>query len=324
MGKRGTRIYPPGTSASSLYYAWSNFEFIAENGTISEIDLLVITPYGFYIVEIKSRPGVISGNNLVWTWKNQTSTFVDDNPLLLANRKAKKLIGLLRRQVGSSVKLPFLEPLIFCSHPDTKINLEETAAYRGCVRDKMSENGQKKGILSALMRRDFAGAAEAPISYITPSVVKTVVRAMEKIGIQSSQRNRRINDYILKEILYENSLGTFKDWLAEHAALKNNRRQIRIYDVARGGSDSDQQSSILRRAARREFELLENLSHPNILQAESYTEQEFGPALIFKHDPSALRLDLYLTKKTDSLNVDARLHILRQIAEAIKYAHSKK
>lgn len=77
--KEALEFIRQGLPTSSLYYAWSNFEFIAENGTISEVDLLIITPYGFYIVEIKSRPGVISGNNLVWTWKNQTSTFVFDN-----------------------------------------------------------------------------------------------------------------------------------------------------------------------------------------------------------------------------------------------------
>lgn len=314
-----------GLPTSGLYHAWSNFEFIAENGTISEVDLLIITPNGFFFVEIKSRPGKITGNNQVWTWKNGSSTFVDDNPLLLANRKAKKLIGLLKRQVGSGVHLPFLEPLIFCSHLDTRIELEETAGYRVCKRDKTAKDGSiiEKGILSALINRDFPGAAETPKSNINSSVVKTVVRAMEKIGIQSSQRNRRVGDYILKEILYENPLGTYKDWLAEHGSLKNTSRQIRIYDVARKGDDG-KQSGALRRAARREYQILENLTHPNILQAEYYTVQEFGPALIFKHDPSALRLDLYLTKKADSLNVSARLSILRQIAEAVKYAHGKK
>lgn len=315
-----------GLPTSSLYYAWSNFEFIAENGTIAEVDLLVITPYGFYLVEIKSRPGTISGNNQVWTWKNGTSTFADDNPLLLANRKAKKLISLLKKQVGSSVRIPYLEPLIFCSHPDTKIELEETSAFRICTRDKFAEDSSiaEKGILSALMHRDFPGAAEAPKSYITPSIVKTVVRAMEQIGIKPSQRNRKVGDYILKEILYENPQGTYKDWLAAHGSLKNTFRQIRIYDVARAKDGDNKQAEVLRRAARREYQILENLIHPNILQAEYYTEQEFGPALIFKYDLSALRLDLYLTKKAETLNVDDRLFILRQITEAVKYAHGKK
>ena len=39
------------------YRAWSNFEFIADDGSINEVDLLVLTPEGFFLIEIKSRPG---------------------------------------------------------------------------------------------------------------------------------------------------------------------------------------------------------------------------------------------------------------------------
>ena len=41
----------------SLGRAWSNFEFIADDGTISEVDLLILGPRGIYLVEIKSWPG---------------------------------------------------------------------------------------------------------------------------------------------------------------------------------------------------------------------------------------------------------------------------
>ena len=35
------------------YRAWANFEFIADDGSINEVDLLVLSPKGFYLVEIK-------------------------------------------------------------------------------------------------------------------------------------------------------------------------------------------------------------------------------------------------------------------------------
>ena len=44
------------------YRAWANFEFIADDGSINEIDLLVLTTKGFYLVEIKSRPGTVEGD----------------------------------------------------------------------------------------------------------------------------------------------------------------------------------------------------------------------------------------------------------------------
>ena len=99
------------------YRAWSNFEFIADDGSINEVDLLVLTAKGFYLVEIKSRPGVVEGDRGTWTWRQDGRVQTTDNPLLLANRKAKKLISLLRRQPALQRKTgsPFLEAHVFLS-----------------------------------------------------------------------------------------------------------------------------------------------------------------------------------------------------------------
>src|SRR5438477_879741 len=80
------------------YRAWSNFEFIADDGSINEVDLIVFTPQGFFLTEIKSRPGVLGGDAQTWMWKNEDREVALDNPIFLANRKAKKLKALLSRQ----------------------------------------------------------------------------------------------------------------------------------------------------------------------------------------------------------------------------------
>jgi len=69
------------------YRAWANFEFIAQDGSINEVDLMVLTPKGMYLVEIKSHPGVIRGDAANWVWerplpKGEQKIF--DNPRLLA------------------------------------------------------------------------------------------------------------------------------------------------------------------------------------------------------------------------------------------------
>jgi hypothetical protein len=48
------------------YRAWSNFDFIADDGTINEVDLVVLAPSGFFLIEIKSRPGLLEGDAHTW------------------------------------------------------------------------------------------------------------------------------------------------------------------------------------------------------------------------------------------------------------------
>ncbi|MCY2953623.1 MAG: NERD domain-containing protein [Planctomycetota bacterium] len=96
------------------YRAWSNFEFIADDGSLNEVDLLVFAPQGFFLVEIKSRPGVLTGDTHTWTWQHDSHQKVVDNPVFLANQKAKKLASLLQRQrTFEKLRVPFMDPLIF-------------------------------------------------------------------------------------------------------------------------------------------------------------------------------------------------------------------
>lgn len=107
------------------YRAWSNFEFIASDGSINEVDLLVFTPHGVFLVEIKSSPGRLSGDTGTWQWEHNGKSRIYDNPLILANSKAKKLRSLLASQKAfrGKYKLPFIEALVFCSADDLKCDL---------------------------------------------------------------------------------------------------------------------------------------------------------------------------------------------------------
>ena len=56
--------------AQDNYRAWSNFEFIADDGSINEVDLLIACPNGVFLIEIKSKPGTVSGDAMNWTWND--------------------------------------------------------------------------------------------------------------------------------------------------------------------------------------------------------------------------------------------------------------
>src|SRR5437773_2785188 len=81
------------------YRAWNNVEFIAEDGSVNEVDLVVVTARGVFLVEIKSWPGVLFGDGQRWRLRRPNgSEPLLDHPLLLANTKAKRLRSLLARQ----------------------------------------------------------------------------------------------------------------------------------------------------------------------------------------------------------------------------------
>ena len=112
------------------WHAWTNFEFIDEEGRVNEVDALILSPAALFLIEIKSRPGVVSGDAHTWLWVTDGRERAYDNPLILANRKAKRLASLLRRQSSvykAKVRLPFVEPLIFLSATSLKCTLAGTA-----------------------------------------------------------------------------------------------------------------------------------------------------------------------------------------------------
>ncbi len=83
------------------YFAWSNFTFIDETSTVglNEVDCLVVTPQGIFLIEIKSDPGVLDGDRGTWVFTHPDGRVKTiDNPLIFTNLKTKKLKALLIRQ----------------------------------------------------------------------------------------------------------------------------------------------------------------------------------------------------------------------------------
>ena len=100
------------------------------------------------------------------------------------------------------------------------------------------------------------------------------------------------------------------------------RRRVRIYSYGKATSPEARQA--LARQARREFQILEGVESPGILKVLDYKETELGPALVFEHDPGAQRLDHYLQRKLEGLDIGRRLFIVRELAETLRHAHKKR
>ena len=79
-------------------FVYTNFEFIGDDGSVNEIDALVLTQAGVFLLELKSRGGIVTGNRHLWDWNKDGRIITVDSPLTLANAKARKLAGLLANQ----------------------------------------------------------------------------------------------------------------------------------------------------------------------------------------------------------------------------------
>lgn len=306
------------------YRAWANFEFIADDGSVNEVDLLVFTPQGFFLIEIKSRPGRLFGDAGTWTWETDGKFSTVDNPLMLTNLKAKKLKSLLQKQKAFKKKgqLPFIEALVFCSAPDLQCDLQGNARHRVCLRDRDAAGDKKAqaGILAAIMRRECSGLDSHARGTHDRPMSKVISQAMDQAGIRPSQRMRKVSDYQLDQLIDEGP--GYQDWIASHSQVAESKRRVRLYLVKTEATPEDR--ATIQRAALREFQILEALEHPGILRAFNFTEHELGPALLFEHDTLSMRLDHYLAQRKDKLSIETQLDLIRQIAEVVRYAHEKK
>ena len=290
------------------YRAWANFEFIAQDGSINEIDLLVLTPKGLFLVEIKSHPGEIGGDAGTWVWNNEGRRKAFDNPRLLADRKAKKLASLLRSQrSGRNGAIPFISTLVFLSAENVTNKLQGPARQNVCTR---------KNVLDELIKFDEFWKHKK----LDRPTSKSVSRSLEEAGVKESMRSRRVGLYELTELLDE--ADHFQDWLAIHSETGIQRR-IRIYLTY---GKSVKEADTLQKAAKLEFRVLEGIEYPGILRAREYQQHDQGPALVFEHDNSAVRLDHFVTGlgETTQLDILDTLNLLRQIAETVRFAHGQR
>lgn len=299
--------------------AWSNFEFVDDEGRVNEVDLLVLGPAGLILVEIKSRPGVIEGDAHSWNWTTDGRRHTVDNPLLLANRKAKRLASLLKRQAAfgrGANRAPWVTEAIFLSKVLQLPRIDPGTARRVFLQGK-PRSPSDTGIIAALT--GALGTELGRPGSVDANIARATTKAIDQAGIRPAGRDRRVGDYLLGSLLGEGE--GWQDFIAKHASLGVTRR-VRVYPYARAASPDERER--LGRMAMREFRVLEGIDHPGILRVLDFRETELGPALVFEHVASSIRFDRFLKEKLSDLTAEARLGLLRQLAEALGHAHSKR
>ncbi|MCW3158008.1 BREX system serine/threonine kinase PglW [Micropruina sonneratiae] len=301
------------------YRAWTNFEFRDDRGNWAEVDLLVLAPDGLHLIELKYYSGRLQGTDQTWRRDGRAP---EDSPLLLANRKAKRLRSKLMTAYGEWLRnhsfrdapnprdgIPFIQEAVFLHHPDLVCALPDSAriGLYGLPDD------DRPGALDPIT--DVFDGDPRPNTRIYENAV---VGAMQLIGVRAHPREA--GSFVLDPQPLDDGPG-WQDWLATHKHLRNQRRRIRFRTVPEGSSE--QARSQARLLAAHELQVMQRLSHDAILRPEDYVDSELGPGLVYPYDSSWQRLDLWLAGRPDGLDFDTQLDLVRQIAEALQYAHGK-
>lgn len=297
------------------YRAWADFTFAARSGHVRQCDLFVITPGGLYLIEIKSQPGRVSRQGETYIFRDDR-VLREDNPLPLISQKSKELKSELEqaaRSAGIRLDAPiYIEEALFFSAPNLKSQLDEQQRVKIYGREDR-DTGLPR-IWSDLLGRPPRHRR------VTPAMSNTVEQLMAALAVRGSRSHLQLGKWTMAPQLLESG-PTWEDRIATCPDLPGEQRRVRVY-LSELLADAERRRSTLR-AAQREYQVLQGITHRGIAQAVDFEQHEVGPVVLFQHREGDLRLDQYMDVFGGSLGIDTRLDLVRQLAEAVQYAHRR-
>lgn len=313
-GLRELASYLPDTDP---YHVWANVEFVGTDGTINEIDALVLTPSGLYVLELKHWQGDLGGDGTQWVRRVPGGRLVpEDNPYILANRKAKRLAGLIKyyaRLQGKEALCPFVGAAVFLHATNFRSTLD--AVGRQHVYGPHDNDAGLAGIKEFLLEQPTT-----PHRLIDTARGRQIVELVRGAKIRPSVADRKIGQLILHPRPFAEGIG-WQDFLAGHALNQDLERRVRIYLTSRAPIED---VPVVKRAADREFRLLAGIHHPGIAHPVDLVEHALGTAVVFDHIKGSLRLDQWLTQRAKKLTLAQKLGLVQDLAEILDYAHSRR
>ncbi|MFE2212184.1 BREX system serine/threonine kinase PglW [Streptomyces canus] len=290
--------------------AWSNFTFVSQTGHVREVDLLVVAPGGVHMIELKSLHGRVERRGGQWVQippgnRRGYGKGLGD-PLRLTNQKSKELASLLRRY-GAKVYITegvcFTEDGLDLALPPHELNAHIYNGVPALLAELRLPPREDRFRISA------QGSAD-------------IGRALSQVGIQQVVREAKVGPFILDKRPFDTG-ATWADYLGRHEQLSE---IVRVRVHLRPRNSSSEARKALVEAAKREADTLKRIHHPGVVRIRDYypSDHEAGPALTFDHHPERLHLDEFLDQRGGKLDLEDRLALVRQIAEAIKYAHAKR
>ena len=308
---------------SPPFRAWSNFEFRDGQGKWHEVDLLVLGRRRLHLVELKYYSGTLRGDDLTWRRDGKRA---EDSPLKLARRKAQRLASKLQdellhwaRENGTQVPdprsvVPFVQESVFLHHSGLRCLLP--MASRTDLFGLDDEDGRTglPGISDRLLE------AATPHQSVPSRRDETIVSLMARIGVVQ-RRQREAGSWVIDEEPLGEGDG-WQDWPAFHRVATTDRARIRFL-VTSPGAPATERAKV-RRVAEHEFRIMSRLPNERLLRPRDMVENDLGVGLVYPVDDQFQRLDLWLADQVGRISLDDQLSLIRQVAEAVSYAHQNR
>jgi serine/threonine protein kinase len=308
---------------SSPFRAWSNFEFRDGQGKWHEVDLLVLGRRRLHLVELKYYTGTLRGDDLTWRRDGHRA---EDSPLKLARRKAQRLASKLQdelthwaQETGFRVQdprtiVPFAQECVFLHHPGLRCLLPMASRTDLFGLDGQQSRTGLPGISDRLLE------APTPQQSVGPNRDDIITALMARIGAVQ-RRQREAGSWVIDEDPLSEGEG-WQDWPAFHRVATTDRARIRFL-VTEPGASATQRARV-RRVAEHEFRIMSRLPNERLLRPRDMVDNDLGVGLVYPIDERFHRLDLWLADQAGRLPLSDQLSLLRQVAEAVSYAHQNR
>ncbi|MFI6131909.1 BREX system serine/threonine kinase PglW [Micromonospora sp. NPDC051141] len=291
------------------YHVWANVEFVGTDGSINEIDALVLTRSGLYVLELKHWQGRIAGDGQRW----HRGRAALDSPLILTNRKAKRLRSVIAHYAPPGIRAPYVNAAVFLHARNMRCELDDIG--RQHVYGLDGNNSELPSLKQMLL------APPADSRHLVDAVrARQIVELVRGAKIRPSVAERRVNQLMLHQRPFAEGLG-WQDFLADHTVDTSLLRRVRFYLTSRA---AEEDVPAIRRAAEREFRLLQGIHHPGIARALDLVDHPWGPAVVFDHRTEWQRLDQWLAERDGKLQLAQRLQLVQDLAEIVGHAHSRR
>ncbi|GAA1843349.1 BREX system serine/threonine kinase PglW [Asanoa iriomotensis] len=315
--KDGLRALASYLPDADPYHVWANVEFVGTDGSINEIDALVLTRSGLYIVELKHWAGTVSGDGTQWVRRMANGRLVpQDNPLVVTNRKARRLASLIKHYASQKNRqndAPFVGAVVFLHHPSTVSQLDEVGQQH--IYGLETGNSRLPSLKSFLL-----APARSARGVVDEERGRRIVDYVRGARIRPSIANRRVGQVLLRSKPFAEGVG-WQDFLGGHVMDKSLVRRVRFYLSSRAAAED---VPAIEQAAEREFRLLQGINHQGIAKAHDFEEHAFGRAVVFEHNEEWVRLDHWLAEHGPQQTIAQRLQMVQDLAEIIGYAHARR